>query len=112
MPGGGPAHLSEKVSVIQRSKGLLMRATGAQSETRQTMTDLSSAWLARNVPTCAATVTLRPGRKGCVHKLHWHCVVCCDRQALHAGLATAYFPVTFCGKLAAHPGSNSDLAAS
>ncbi len=48
-------HLSEKVSVIQRSNGLLMRAMGTQSEQRQMMTDRSSAWLARNVPTCATT---------------------------------------------------------
>jgi len=40
--------------VTQRSKGLLMRATCAQSDTRQMITDLSSAWLARKVPTCAA----------------------------------------------------------
>lgn len=37
---------------IQRSKGLLMRATGCQSAMRQMMTERSSAWLARKVPTC------------------------------------------------------------
>ena len=40
--------------MTQRSKGLLMRATCAQSETRQMITDLSSAWLARKVPTCVS----------------------------------------------------------
>ena len=53
------AHLREKVREIQRSKGLLMRATGCQSAMRQMMTERSSAWLARKVPTCVQCRVLR-----------------------------------------------------